>query len=69
MKLQGAAIERFLGKPDPAIRAVVVYGGDEGLVRERAARLGKTVVPDLNDPFQVAVLAGDALTGDPALLA
>jgi len=69
MKLQGAAIERFLGKPDPAIRAVVVYGGDEGLVRERAARLGKTVVPDLNDPFQVAVLAGDALATDPALLA
>jgi len=69
MKLQGAAIERFLGKPDPAIRAVIVYGGDEGLVRERAARLGKTVVADLSDPFQVAMLAADALASDPALLA
>src|SRR6201996_954349 len=69
MKLQGAAVERFLGKPDPAVRAVIVYGGDEGLVRERAARLGKTVVADLADPFQVAVLSGDALAGDPALLA
>ena len=69
MKLQGAAIERFLGKPDPAIRAVVVYGGDEGLVRERAARLGKGVVPDLNDPFQVAILTADAIAADPALLA
>jgi DNA polymerase-3 subunit delta len=69
MKLQGAAIERFLGKPDPAVRAVVVYGGDEGLVRERAARLGKGVVPDLNDPFQVAVLTADAIAADPALLA
>jgi DNA polymerase-3 subunit delta len=69
MKLQGAAIERFLGKPDPAIRVVVVYGGDEGLVRERAARLGKTVVADLGDPFEVALLAADALASDPALLA
>jgi DNA polymerase-3 subunit delta len=68
MKLQGAAIERFLAKPDPAVRAVVVYGGDEGLVRERAARLGKTVVPDLNDPFQVTVLATDAVAADPATL-
>jgi DNA polymerase-3 subunit delta len=69
MKLQGAAIERFLARPDPAVRAVVVYGGDEGLVRERAARLGKGVVPDLNDPFQVAVLTADAIAADPALLA
>ena len=69
MKLQGAAIERFLARPDPAIRAVVVYGGDEGLVRERAGKLGKTVVADLNDPFQVAVLTADAIGADPALLA
>ncbi|HTJ65055.1 MAG TPA: DNA polymerase III subunit delta [Alphaproteobacteria bacterium] len=69
MKLTGAAIERFLSRPDPAVRAVVVYGGDEGLVRERAAQLGRTVVPDLNDPFQVAVLAADAIAADPALLA
>jgi DNA polymerase-3 subunit delta len=69
MKLQGAAIERFLARPDPAIRAVLVYGGDEGLVRERAARLGRGVVADLNDPFQVAILAADAIGADPALLA
>jgi DNA polymerase-3 subunit delta len=69
MKLQGSGIERFLAKPDPAIRAVVVYGGDEGLVRERAARLGRQVVDDLNDPFRVAVIANDALASDPALLA
>lgn len=69
MKLQGAAIERFLAKPDPAVRAAVIFGADEGLVRERAARLGKTVVPDLGDPFQVAVLAADTVAADPALLA
>jgi DNA polymerase-3 subunit delta len=68
MKLQGAAIERFLARPDPAVRAVLIYGGDEGLVRERAARLGHSVVSDLNDPFRVALLAADALGADPSLL-
>jgi DNA polymerase-3 subunit delta len=69
MKLQGAAIERFLSRPDPAARAVVLYGGDEGLIRERARRLGRHVVEDLNDPFRVAVLTADAVAADPALLA
>ena len=69
MKLTGQAIEKFLSRPDPAVRAVVVFGGDEGLVRERAAQLGRTVVPDLNDPFQVTVLTNDAVASDPALLA
>jgi DNA polymerase-3 subunit delta len=69
VKLSGQAIERFLSRPDPSVRAVVVYGGDEGLVRERAAQLGRTVVPDLNDPFQVAVLTADAVASDPAVLA
>ncbi|HLG88361.1 MAG TPA: DNA polymerase III subunit delta [Alphaproteobacteria bacterium] len=69
MKLQGAAIEKFLQRPDPAIRAVLLYGGDEGLVRERAAVLGRSVVEDLSDPFRVAQLATDALAADPSLLA
>jgi DNA polymerase-3 subunit delta len=68
MKLQGAAIERFLARPDPAVRAILLYGGDEGLVRERAAALGRQVVPDLNDAFRVATLAADSLAADPTLL-
>ena len=68
MKIQGAAVERFLKRPDPAIRAVVIYGGDEGLVRERAATLGRQIVPDLSDPFRVATLTADALAAEPALL-
>jgi DNA polymerase-3 subunit delta len=62
-------VERFLAKPDPGVRAVLVFGADEGLVRERAARLGRTVVEDLNDPFRTAVLAVDALAAEPSLLA
>jgi DNA polymerase-3 subunit delta len=51
------------------VRAVVIFGADEGLVRERAAQLGRNVVADLNDPFRVAVLTADAVGADPSLLA
>jgi len=46
VKLQPKAIDGFLRKPDPKIRAVLLYGPDSGLVRDRAQTLGRTVVPD-----------------------
>lgn len=69
MKLQGKAIDAFLRAPDPRVRAVLLYGPDGGLVRDRAERLGKHAVPDLADPFRVAELTGRAVTDDPARLA
>lgn len=69
MKLSGHKAEAFLRSPDPAARAVLVFGPDSGLVRERAVRLAKTVVPDLSDPFRVAELGPAALKDDPARLA
>jgi DNA polymerase-3 subunit delta len=69
MKIDARNFERFLKAPDPAIRAVLVYGPDEGLVRERGAALARSVVPDLADPFRVAELAGDAIEKDPARVA
>lgn len=68
MKLQFRQIEPFLKNPDKAARMILVYGPDSGLVRERAAQLGKHVVPDLNDPFNVAHLTGSVLEEDPARL-
>src|SRR3546814_13973119 len=69
MKIAPARADAFARKPDPAIRAVLVYGPDAGLVRERADLLAKSVVPDLQDPFLVAELTGDMLRQDPARLA
>ncbi|GEO80824.1 DNA polymerase III subunit delta [Pararhodospirillum oryzae] len=69
MKLTGALIQTFLKTPDPKVRAVLVYGADEGLVRERLDRLLRTVVDDPGDPFRVCELTGDDLTRDPARLA
>ena len=69
MKLPAARIAAFLQRPDHAIRAVLLYGPDTGLVRERADTLARTVCSDLRDPFRVADLTGSALAADPARLA
>lgn len=57
-------VERFLSKPDRSVRACVIYGRDRGLVKERADRLAAAVVPDVNDPFGVAVLTEADLDDD-----
>ena len=69
MKLQPKAIDGFLRNPDPKIRAVLLYGPDTGLVRDRAMTLGRTVVPNLSDPFRVTEMLGRAVADDPARLA
>lgn len=68
MKLQFRQIEPFLKSPDPAVRAILVYGPDGGLVRERAKTLALQVISDLSDPFNAAHLTGDAIESDPARL-
>ncbi len=68
MKLQFRQIESFVKAPDKSARVILVYGPDNGLVRERAAMIGKSVVEDINDPFNVAVLSADGLAEDPARL-
>ncbi|KQS57293.1 DNA polymerase III subunit delta [Brevundimonas sp. Leaf363] len=57
-------IDRFLARPDPAIRAAVIHGKDRSGVAERALILCKTVTPDLNDPFNVSVLGDADIDGD-----
>ncbi len=69
MKIEPRAIPGFLKKPDPGIRAILLYGPDSGLVRERAETIGKTVTRDLTDPFRVADLSPETLKDDPARLA
>ncbi len=68
MKIQFRQIESFVKSPDKAARVILVYGPDSGLVQERCAVIGKSVVEDLNDPFNVASLSVDGLSEDPARL-
>ena len=68
MKLSAGQIDGFLRRPDPQIRAVLLYGPDAGLVRERADMLARAICPELHDPFRVAELTGAVLAADPARL-
>lgn len=69
MKVQAARADRFVDRPDPGCAAVLVYGPDTGLVRERCRRAVKAIVDDPSDPFRVAEIAGAVLKDDPARLA
>ena len=66
--LKTADIEKFVARPNPAQPIVLVFGPDAGLVRERAEKIIRASVDDASDPFSLARLEGDDLTGDPARL-
>ncbi|MDF1748148.1 MAG: DNA polymerase III subunit delta [Alphaproteobacteria bacterium] len=67
-KIATGSIEGFIKAPPSEIRAVLCYGPDAGLARERMRAVAGTVAPDLEDPFQVCELSSDALKADPAIL-
>lgn len=67
-KLAGRAIQGYLRNPtfDPPV--VLIYGPDDGLVRERFGILAKAAVPDPDDPFTTADIDPDGLSADPVRL-
>lgn len=69
MIVKSSDADRYVAHPPADLVAALVFGPDQGLVRERAERLAKTVVPDLNDAFQVSELDEGSLNSDPARLA
>ncbi len=64
MKIPPRNIENFVRSPDAGVRAILIYGPDDGLMRMRAKTIGKTVVDDLNDPFNVSVLKSEEIEKD-----
>lgn len=69
MKISGRAVAGFLADPPAQVRAVLVFGPDDGLVRERVAALIAAVLDDPKDPFRLVELTGAELKTDPARLA
>jgi DNA polymerase-3 subunit delta len=67
IKVQDLA--RFISRPDPAIKAVLIYGPDTGAVSENARNLVKAVAGSLDDPFSVIRLNDQALADDSSRLA
>ena len=68
MKIFPKNTEDFIKSPPSEIRLILVYGSDEGLVRETSARIGKTIVSDLSNPFLVSEISGDNISQDSAQL-
>ena len=68
MKLTWKQIEPFVKNPDPVARVILVYGPDNGLMKERAKTIGKTIVADLNDPFNAVTLNSSIMLEDTAKL-
>jgi len=66
MKLTFKQIEPFVQNPDPKARVVLVYGPDQGLMKERAQKIAQSAVQDLSDPFNVVTLTTDKIKDDPA---
>src|SRR5690242_7409171 len=68
MEVKSHQADRFVARPPAGLVAALVYGPDQGMVRERATALAKRVVSDLNDPFRVSELDEAILDADPARL-
>jgi DNA polymerase-3 subunit delta len=68
MKIQFRQIENFVRNPGSDVPAILVYGPDRGLVKERMRMIARTVVEDYNDPFNVAVLTSARIEEDAACL-
>ena len=69
MKISPARADRFCAAPDAAVRLVLIYGSNEGLVRARAEACIKAVAEDADDPFRVSSLDPALLRDEPGRLA
>ncbi len=68
VKIPPREADAFCRNPGANVRVVLVYGPDQGLVRERSDRLLSGAVEDVNDPFSVAELGGEEVALEPARL-
>lgn len=61
-------VDRWLARPDPAMRIVLLYGPDRGLVSERARLFAEKTGLPLDDPFSVVRLDAAELDLEPGRL-
>jgi DNA polymerase-3 subunit delta len=68
MKLKPSEVRSFITSPSAKIAAVLIYGPDAGLVRERGEAFVRKVAGSLDDPFRVTDLSAIQIKDDPASL-
>lgn len=68
MKIAARQINSFLSSQAKNCKGVLIYGPDEGQVREHATQLAKTLGIDTKDPFSFMELGEERLKAEPTLL-
>lgn len=68
MKISANKVDGFIKSLTTEIRAVLVYGPDNGLVRERTKAVSRRIVEDPADPFLVGTFSSSSLAKDPVRL-
>ena len=69
VQVKPADADRYLSRPDPGVRVVLIYGADEGLVAERAERFATAAIGKDADAFSRLRLDSSSIAEDPASLA
>jgi len=68
MIVSNHAADQFVRRPPPDIVFFLVYGNDEGLIRERAGKLVAAALGGNPDPLRLVRLDGEILAEDPGRL-
>ena len=68
MKVAAGKVEAFIADPPSKAQVILLYGPDNGLVRERAEKLKQAVIKDQDFAFRLADFAADNLKNDPGKL-
>src|SRR5690606_4123159 len=69
MQVKPQQADALVKSPPAALRALLLYGPDGGLVRERARSARVAVLGAADDPFRLTELTGGNLKDDPTRLA
>ncbi|MCH8347311.1 MAG: DNA polymerase III subunit delta [Proteobacteria bacterium] len=69
MKASPRDINSYLEKLDPSLRAVLIFGKDDGLIRERRDIIARQILPEPADPFCLCLLSPEQTREDPARIA
>lgn len=68
-ELKGAAVDRFIARPDPKFKIILLHGPDRGRVQMRAQALLKVLQGPDADPMGLVELDPSVLDADPSRIA
>ena len=68
MQIKATSIESFLKSPPAAIEGVLIFGRDQGLIRERSKALEAAILGQAPDPFRLVELAEGTVKDAPGAL-